>query len=104
MAPQDQALRTMSIKRIIDKQNVSAKRRMCGEGDETASHIVSECRKLAHKQYRCWRQDRVEQVIHWDLCGKLGFERDENYCNNEPKPVYESTNNKLLYEGLQNSD
>ena len=104
MAPQDQALRTMSIKRIIDKQNVSAERRMCGEGDETVSHIVSECRKLAHKQYRCWRQDRVEQVIYWDLCGKLGFERDENYYNNEPKPVYESTNNKLLYEGLQNSD
>ena len=40
MAPQDQALRTMSIKRIIDKQNVSAKRRMCGEGDETVSHIL----------------------------------------------------------------
>ena len=43
-------------------------------------------------------------MIHWDLCRKLGFERDENYCNHEPKQVYESTNNKLLYEGLQNSD
>ena len=63
---------------------------MCGEGDETSvSHIVSECRKLAQKQYRCWRQDKVAQVFHWDLCGKLGFERDENYCNHEPKPVYE---------------
>ena len=26
--------------------------RMCGEGDETVSHIVSGCRKLAQKQYR----------------------------------------------------
>ena len=43
-------------------------------------------------------------MIHWDLCRKLGFEREENYCNHEPKQVYESTNNKLLYEGLQNSD
>ena len=51
MAEQDQALRTMSIKRIIDKQNGSAKCRMCGEGDETVSHIVSERRKLAQKQY-----------------------------------------------------
>ena len=49
MAAQDQALRTDSIKRIIDKQNVSAKCRMCGEGDETVSHIVSECKKLAQK-------------------------------------------------------
>ena len=45
-----------------------------------------------------WRQDKVAQVIHWNLCGKLGNERDENYCNHEPKPVYESTNNKLLWD------
>ena len=42
---------TNSVKRIINKQNVSAKSRMCGEGDETVSHIVSECRKLAQKQF-----------------------------------------------------
>ena len=51
MAAQDQALRTKGIKRVIDNQNVSAKCRMCGEGDETVSHIVSECTKLAQKQY-----------------------------------------------------
>ena len=41
MAAQDQALSSNSIKRIIDidKQNVSAKCKMCGEGDETVSHI-----------------------------------------------------------------
>ena len=52
---------------------------MCGEGDETVSHIVSECNKLDQKQYRCWRHDTVAQVIHWELCGKLGYDRDENY-------------------------
>ena len=30
-------------------------------------HIVSECKKLAQKQYRCWRHDKVALVIHWDL-------------------------------------
>ena len=95
MAPQDQALKSMSIKRIIDKQNVSAKRRMCGEGDETVSHIVSEFRKLVQKQYRCWRQDKVEQVIHWDLCGKLGFERDEHYCTWDFKT---QTDNKIEHD------
>ena len=38
----DQALRSNSIKRVIDKENVSAKCRMCGEGDETVSHNVLE--------------------------------------------------------------
>ena len=98
MAAQDQALRTNSIKRIIDKQNVSVKCRMCGEGGETVSHIVSGCKKLVQKQHRCWRHDKVAQVIHWDLCGKLGYDREEKYYNHEPQPVYESTNNKLLWD------
>ena len=34
MAAKDQALRANSVKRIIDKENVSAKYRMCGKGDE----------------------------------------------------------------------
>ena len=52
IAAQDQVLRTNSIKRITDKQNVSLKCRMWGESDETIGHIVSECKKLALKQYR----------------------------------------------------
>ena len=40
----------------------------------------------------------MAQVIHWELCRKLGYDRDENYCNHELKPVYESTNNKLLWD------
>ena len=59
IAAQDQVLRTNSMKRIIDKQNVSAKCRMCRESDETISHIVSECKKLAQKQNRCWRHEKV---------------------------------------------
>jgi len=69
---------------------------MCGESDETISHIVSECKKLALKQYRCWRHNKVAQVIHWYPCEKLGYDRDEKYSNHEPQPVYEPSNNKLL--------
>ena len=56
---------------------MAAKCRICGESDETNNHIVSECKKLAQKQYRCWRHDKVAQVIHWGLFGKLGYDRDE---------------------------
>ena len=100
IAAQDQALRTNSIKRIIDKQNVSAKCIICGEGDKTVRHIVSECKKLAQKQSRGWRHDKV---AHWELCGKLGFDRDEKYYNHEPQPVYECTRQQAAV-GLQNTD
>ena len=100
IAAQDQALRTNSIKRIIDKQNVSAKCIICGEGDKTVRHIVSECKKLAQKQSRCCRHDKV---AHLELCGKLGFDRDEKYYNHEPQPVYESTKQQAAV-GLQNTD
>ena len=69
---------------------------MYRESDETNNHIVSEYKKLAQKQYRCWRHDKVAQVINWLLCGKLGYDRDEKNYNQEPQPVYESSNNKLL--------
>ena len=47
--------------------------RMCGERDETISHIVSECKKLAQNDYKKWRHDKVAAVIHWHLCHKFGF-------------------------------
>ena len=89
MAAQDQALKNYEYQEDNRQARCVYKvLRMCGEGDETSvSYIVSECRKLDQKQYRCWRRDKVAQVIHWNLCGKLGFERDENCCSHEPKPV-----------------
>ena len=67
MAAQDQALRTNSVKKRIDNQNVSPTCRMCGMREETVSHILAECTALAQKQYKLWRHDRVAQVIHWKL-------------------------------------
>ena len=104
MAAQDQALRTNSIERLIDNQNVSARCRMYGESDETISHIVSECKKLAQKQYWRWRHDKVAQAIHWDPCRKLGYDRLEKYYNHQPQPVYESINNKLLWDFIIQTD
>ena len=52
MAAQDQALRTNWISVMIDKRQESAMCRMCGERDETISHIVSECKKLAQNEYK----------------------------------------------------
>ena len=50
MAAQEQAIRTRSIKHHVDKENISPLCRICGEREETAAHLISECKNLAQKQ------------------------------------------------------
>ena len=46
--------------------------RLCKEKEETVSHIVSECSKIAQTEYKK-RHDRVATTIHWALCKKYGL-------------------------------
>ena len=41
--------------------------RLYGDKDETINHIISECGKLAQKEYKT-RYDRVGKAIHWERC------------------------------------
>ena len=86
------------VKKLIDNQNVSAACRMCGEREETVSHLVAECIALTQKQYKSWRHDMVAQVIHWDLSEKCGFERPANWYDHKPDPVCDSQKYKLLWD------
>ena len=52
MAAQEQAIRTNIIKTKIDKTPGESKCRLCGLVDETVNHIISECSKLARKEYK----------------------------------------------------
>ena len=36
----------------VDKEDISPSCRLCGERDETVSHIVSECKELAQNDYK----------------------------------------------------
>ena len=98
MAAQDQALRTNAIKSRIDKQDISPMCRLCGEREETISHIVAECTKLAQKQYRHWRHDRVALVIHWTLCKRFGFPHSDQWYEHVPERALENENVKLLWD------
>ena len=71
---QEQFIRTNYIKYNIDKTAESPLCRMCGTRNETISHIVSECGKLAQKEYK-WRHDSVGRYLHWQFCEKLGLNR-----------------------------
>ena len=52
IAAQDNAIRTNHIKARIDKTQQNCKCRLCGDRDETINHIISECSKLAQKEYK----------------------------------------------------
>ena len=97
-AAQDQALRTNSIKHRIDKQDIAATCRMCGQQEETIRHVLAECTMLPQKYYKIWRHDKVAQVIHWRLCERFGFERNEKWYDHKPERVLESERYKMLWD------
>ena len=67
IAAQHNAIRINHIKARIDKVQQSSKCRLCGDRDETINHIISECCKLAQKEYKA-RHGWVGKVIHWEMC------------------------------------
>ena len=52
IAAQDNAIRTNHIKSRIDKTQQNSKYRLYGHRDETINHVISECSKLAQKEYK----------------------------------------------------
>ena len=55
-AARDNAIRTNHITARIHKTQQNSKCRLCSDRDETINHIISECCKLAQKDYKT-RQD-----------------------------------------------
>ena len=96
-AAQEQALRTNYVKYHIDKTAESPMCRMCGKRGESVQHIVSECEKIAQKEYKR-RHDNVAKRIHWDLCRKNGLEHVEKWYEHLPEGVIENDNVKILWD------
>ena len=51
---QNNAIRTNYVKAKLDKTRQNSRSRLCGDRDETINHIISECNKLAQKEYKTW--------------------------------------------------
>ena len=73
IAAQNNTIRTNHIKARINKTQQNRKCRLCGDRNETINYIISECSKLAQKEYKT-RPDLVGKVIHWELCKKFQFD------------------------------
>ena len=89
--------RTKHIKVRIDKSRQNSKYRLCSDRDETITHIISECSKLAQKEYKAWH-DWVGKVIHWEMCKKFKFDHTNKWYMHNPVPVLESDTHKLLWD------
>ena len=63
IAAQNNAIRTNHIKPRINKMQQNSKCRLCDHRNETINHVISECSKLAQKEYKT-RHDWVGKVIY----------------------------------------
>ena len=97
MAAQNSTIRTNHIKARIDKTQQNSKCRLCGDRYETINHIISECSKLAQKEYKA-RHDWVGKVIHWWMWEKFKFDHANKWYMRNPAPVLENNTHKLLWE------
>ena len=70
---------------------------------ETISHIVSECEKLAQKEYKR-RHDNVARIVHWKLCGKYNLKRSEKWYEHAPEDVVENEEVKILWDVMIQCD
>ena len=60
---------------------------------ETINHIISECSKLAQREYKA-RHDWVGKVIHWEMCKKFKFEHTKKWYMHNPAPILENATHK----------
>ena len=74
------------VKFKIDNSVESPLCRLCKEKGESVSHIISECKVLAQREYKR-RHDNVARFLHWELCGHYGLERECKWYEHEPEGV-----------------
>ena len=67
-AAQEQALRINCVKFHIHRTVESPLCRLHGEKGEHVTHLISEYKKLAQKEFKR-RHDNVTRIVHWKLCG-----------------------------------
>ena len=92
-AVQEQALRTNWIRKNIDDQEVSEIHRMCGERDESVTHLIAECKKLDQKEYK----DMIfARIAHLELYQKFGLVGEVKLYNHKPAKLAENGRVKVL--------
>ena len=76
---------------------------MCGKAEESVNHVLSECSKLAQKEYKR-RHGWFGTKIHWEICEKYGIEVKEKWYENKPEVVMENDKCKILWDFTVQTD
>ena len=97
IAAQGNAIRNNHIKARTDKTQRKSKCRLCRDRDKTINHIISECSKLAQKEYKA-RYDWVSAVIPWEMCRKFQVDHTNKWYMHNPASVLENDSHKLLWD------
>ena len=79
-------MRTNYAKVKIDNTQQNSKCSLCDDWYEVINHIISECHKLAQKEYKT-RHNWVGKVNHWELYKKLKFDHTTRWYMHKPESV-----------------
>ena len=95
IAAQNNTIGTNQINVRIDKTQQNS--RLCGDRGEIINHIISECSKLAQREYKT-RHDWVGKVIHWEMSKEFKFNHSNKWCMHNPAAVLKNNTHKLLWD------
>ena len=70
---------------------------MCGKRDESITHLIAECKKLAQKEYT-QRHDNIRRIVHLELCQKFGLVCEVKWYNYKTASVVENDRVKMLWD------
>ena len=84
-------------KKSNDNTQQNSKCRLRGNRDETINHIISECSKLALKEYKT-RHNWVGKGINWEMYKKFKFDHTNKWYMHTRESVLENDSHKLLWD------
>ena len=85
-AAQENVLMTRNYRVSILNQGGDRMCRLCGQHPETVGHLISACSKIVQTEYKR-RHDKMGLRVYWELCGKYGLKRSENWWEEVPDAV-----------------
>ena len=96
-ALRNNTIRTNHSKARVDKTQQNSKCRLCGDSDKTINLIISECSKLAQKEYKTLHK-LVGKLIYWEVCKKFKFHHTNKWYMHNLAAVLENDAHKLFWD------
>ena len=70
---------------------------MCGERDESITSLITECKKIAQKEYKK-RHDNIARIVILELFQKFCLVGEVKWYNRKPASVFGNDRAKILWD------